>query len=130
MKKRLSVLFVLLLVTLGIQKSLAEVITPEVAKITADNFISLDESWRGCDDAQITLVECAGVPAYYVVEYNKGGWVLISAQSSSTPIIGYNTTDFYDLMDGTFGKLSDSERLVLKSKEKPGELNRTSKIGQ
>ncbi len=95
MKKRLSVLFVLLLVTLGIQKSLAEVITPEVAKITADNFISLDESWRGCDDAQITLVECAGVPAYYVVEYNKGGWVLISAQSSSTPIIGYNTTDFY-----------------------------------
>ncbi len=33
----------------------------------------------------------------------------------------YNTTDFYDLMDGAFGELPESERLVLKSKEKPGE---------
>ncbi|MBQ7321407.1 MAG: hypothetical protein IJW99_04870 [Clostridia bacterium] len=34
----------------------------------------------------------------------------------------YNTTDFYDLMDGAFGALPASERLILVSKEKPREL--------
>lgn len=34
----------------------------------------------------------------------------------------YNTTDFYDLMDKSFGSLPDTEKIVLVSKEKPGEL--------
>ena len=34
----------------------------------------------------------------------------------------YNTTDFYDLMDGAFGALPESEKTILKSKEKPEEL--------
>ncbi len=34
----------------------------------------------------------------------------------------YNTTDFYDLMDSAFGELPESERTVLVSKKKPGEL--------
>lgn len=33
----------------------------------------------------------------------------------------YNTTDFYDLMDHAFGKLPESERMVVKSDEKPNE---------
>ena len=33
----------------------------------------------------------------------------------------YNTTDFYDLMDNSFGELPHSERLTLKSSEKPKE---------
>lgn len=34
----------------------------------------------------------------------------------------YNTTDFYDLMDRAFGALPENEKIILKSKEKPGEL--------
>ena len=34
----------------------------------------------------------------------------------------YNTTDFYDLMDDAFGELSENEKLILVSKEKPDEL--------
>ncbi len=33
----------------------------------------------------------------------------------------YNTTDFYDLMDGAFGELPEHERLVLVSEKKPRE---------
>ena len=34
----------------------------------------------------------------------------------------YNNTDFYDLMDLSFGALKDSEKLILTSSEKPNEL--------
>ncbi|MBR5844160.1 MAG: thiol protease/hemagglutinin PrtT [Bacteroidaceae bacterium] len=73
----------------------AEVVSPEVAKQAADNFLTLDSEWRGADDATVRLVEHEGVPAYYVVEYNNGGWAIVSAQSSVDPIIGYNTTDAF-----------------------------------
>ena len=33
----------------------------------------------------------------------------------------YNTTDFYDLMDGAFGVLPAHERMILTSEQKPGE---------
>ena len=33
----------------------------------------------------------------------------------------YNTTDFYDLMESSFGVLPENERLVLISNEKPNE---------
>ena len=73
----------------------AEVVTPEVAKETADNFLTLDENWRGANDATVTLVERDGIPAYYIVEYNGGGWALVSAQSSTSPMLGYNTDGNY-----------------------------------
>ncbi len=73
----------------------AEVITQEVAKNAADNFMSLDSEWQGEGDARLTLVEEDGVPAYYVVEYEKGGWAVVSAQSSSRPVICYNPTGAY-----------------------------------
>ena len=34
----------------------------------------------------------------------------------------YNTTDFYDLMDNSFGPLPENEKLILTSEEKPNEL--------
>lgn len=34
----------------------------------------------------------------------------------------YNTTDFYDLMDRAFGELPESEKIILKAKEKPDDL--------
>ena len=75
--------------------SSAEVITPDYAKAVADNFLSLDSEWQGHQEASVRLVESDGVAAYYVVEYDKGGWAIVAAQLSSDPIIGYNTTDAY-----------------------------------
>ena len=34
----------------------------------------------------------------------------------------YNTTDFYDVMDGAFGALPEGEKLILTSRGKPNEL--------
>jgi len=60
----------------------------------------------------------------------KGGKVLYAAGNNDM-ILGdigteenepYNTTDFYDLMDSAFGTLPDSEKHILTSAEKPGEL--------
>lgn len=70
----------------------AKEITYEIAKETADNFLSLDNEWHNTTDAKVQLVEKDGIPAYYIVEYTAGGWAIVSAQSTSTPIIGYNTS--------------------------------------
>ena len=69
----------------------AEVISTEVAKQTANTFLTLDNEWHGDTNASIQLVEHNGMPAYYVIEYTAGGWAIVSAQSTSSPIIGYST---------------------------------------
>ena len=94
MKKFFSLLALVLFSVMGMV-SYAEVISPEVAKATADQFLSLDSEWRGAQEAQVSLVEKDGTPAYYVVEYEGGGWAIVEAQTSVSPIIGYNTTDAY-----------------------------------
>ena len=66
--------FTLLLTAIMVSSTMilqAEVISPEVAKQTADNYLTLDDEWRGADDATVRLVERDGVAAYYVVEYNN-----------------------------------------------------------
>ena len=94
MKKLFIVLSTVILSILSLCVQ-AEVISQEVAKQTAENLLSLDESWHGVNDATIRLVEFDGEPAYYVIEYAQGGWAIVSAQSSATPLIGYNTTGRY-----------------------------------
>ena len=93
--KRVFSLLAAVLVAMIATWSSAEVITPDYAKAVADNFLSLDSEWQGHQEASVRLVESDGVAAYYVVEYDKGGWAIVAAQSSSDPIIGYNTTDAY-----------------------------------
>ena len=96
MKRFITLLFVALVSAIGMNIS-AEVITQEIAKQTAENFLSLDNEWQGGgSEASIRLVEEDGMPAYYIIEYSAGGWIIVSAQSSSNPVIGYNTTDKYE----------------------------------
>ena len=66
MKKTFALLAAALMSVMGVV-SQAEVITPEVAKQTADNYMTLVDEWRGANDAEVRLVEFEGVPAYYVV---------------------------------------------------------------
>ena len=94
MKKLLIALSTVVLSVLcfGVQ---AEVVSQEVAKQTAENLLSLDSEWQAAGDATINLVEYDGEPAYYVIEYAQGGWAIVSAQSSASPLIAYNPTGKY-----------------------------------
>ena len=83
---------VLSVLCFGVQ---AEVVSQEVAKQTAENLLSLDSEWQAAGDATINLVEYDGEPAYYVIEYAQGGWAIVSAQSSASPLIAYNPTGKY-----------------------------------
>lgn len=91
----LSILVAVLLMSFTGIQARADVISQEMAMETAHNFLSLDSDWNGTDDATVNLVEEEGVPAYYIIEYSKGGWAIVAAQSTSTPIIGYSTTGCY-----------------------------------
>ncbi|MBQ6939393.1 MAG: Spi family protease inhibitor, partial [Muribaculaceae bacterium] len=90
--KRVRILFLTILCSVMSFISMAEVITADIAKETADNFLSLDKEWHCATEADVQLVEKEGIAAYYIVQYKAGGWAIVAAQSSSSPVIGYNTT--------------------------------------
>lgn len=94
MKKIFSVLALTLF--FGCFSVLAEVISSDFAKTTADNLLSADSDFLGAGEASVTLVEEEGVPVYYIVEYTKGGWAIVAAQSSARPLIAYNPTGKYE----------------------------------
>ncbi len=94
--KRLISLMTTVVVATIVNLAMGEIITKEVAKMTADNLLSLDSEWQGMGDADIRLVEKDGTPAYYVIEYNRGGWAIVSAQSAAKPLIAYNPTGEYE----------------------------------
>ncbi len=93
--KKFFTLFAALLLSV-MTYSYAEVISPNDAKAAVEAVLSLDEEWQSSGDAQIRLVEHNGIPVYYVIEYAQGGWVIASAQSSSSPLIAYNHTGVYE----------------------------------
>ena len=64
MKKFFSLLAVTFLCMASMQPVSAEVITPEVAKTTADNLLSLDKEFVGAGEATVTTVTEEGVPVY------------------------------------------------------------------
>ena len=96
MKKFFSLLAVTFFCMASLQPVSAEVITPEVAKSTADGLLSLDTEFVGGGEATVTPVTQDGTPVYYLIEYNAGGWAIIAAQSSSKPLIAYNPTGEYE----------------------------------
>lgn len=104
----------------------SEVITKEIAHETANTFLALDNEWHGATDAQVQLVEKDGIPAYYIVEYTAGGWAIVSAQSSSSPIIGYNTTSQY-AAPGAMRELLDFNARIITARAK--DLGNTEHIG-
>lgn len=91
MMKKLSILCSLIVASIFCMPLSAEVISTEYAQETANTFMTLDNEWHGVTDATIRLVEHNDTPAYYVIEYAAGGWAIVSAQTSSSPIIGYST---------------------------------------
>lgn len=95
MLKKISVLILFTIASVLCTPLLAEVVSTEHARQIANTFLTLDNEWHGENDATIRLVEYNNTPAYYVIEYSAGGWAIVSAQSTSNPIIGYNTKGEY-----------------------------------
>lgn len=93
--RKLLVLCSLIVTSLLCMPLSAEVISSEYALETANTFLTLDNEWHGVTDANVQLVKHEGTPAYYVIEYTEGGWAIVSAQSTSNPIIGYSTVGEY-----------------------------------
>lgn len=65
---------------------LATEITPQQATEVAKEKLSGEVQ-------NIRSFDYNGVKAYYVVEFREGGWVMVSADDASQPIIGYSRTD-------------------------------------
>lgn len=123
--KKIFTLFAAAVVSVMCMTLSAEVITPEVAKLTADNFLALDNEWHGATNGQVQLVEHEGVPAYYIVEYFNGGWAVVSAQSSSKPVIGYNTAGEF-AAPGAMGELLNfNAKMITARAQAEGEVEHT-----
>lgn len=117
MKKFLSVSAVSLFLCAALP-AFGYVITPEVAKTTADKLLSLDSDFVGAGEATVTTVAEDGTPAYYVIEYNAGGWAIVAAQSSSKPLIAYNPTGKYEAPEPMQAVLdANKKRIVAEAKE-------------
>lgn len=77
------------------------------------NFLDLKEKMHECIAASVSDGK---------VLYVAGNNDMILGDIGTEENAPYNTTDFYDVMDGALGELPDSEKLVLVSDEKPDEL--------
>lgn len=94
MKKVVSISLAVLLAMAGMIAR-AEIVSPVKAKEMADANMSMHEQWQGAGEADVRLVEENGTPAYYVVNYDNGGWAVISAQTAFQPLLAYNLTGEY-----------------------------------
>lgn len=87
MKKRL---FILLATMLPLALFAREVSTSEVIN-KATSFMGTRLSADDMSSMTLNAVQYEGRNAYYVVQF-KEGWILISADDTSDPVIGYSTT--------------------------------------
>ena len=93
MKKIFATLLTLTVATtLSLQ---AAVVPTETAGRLAQDAIT--ERFPGFDASAYTVkaVSYEGELSYYVVQFDGGGWVLIAADDTSTPLIGYNNTGIF-----------------------------------
>ena len=108
----------------------AEFGAADIAIVGGDNVSDYPHWNKSCALPKKNFLDLKSKMHHCISESTKGGKVLYVAGNNDM-ILGdigteenepYNTTDFYDLMDNSFGALPDDEKLVLTSLEKPNEL--------
>jgi len=92
MKKTVIVVLSVLLFTFG---AFAKEITEDVALRKASELMSNKQSNFTGRVNNTNLVKVSGDPLYYIINFIPEGWVLVSAQDVSKPIIGYSATGSY-----------------------------------
>ncbi len=102
----------------------------DVAIVGGDNVSDYPHWNKSCALPKKNFLDLKAKMHACVASSTKDGKVLYVAGNNDM-ILGdigtdenepYNTTDFYDVMDGAFGELPDGEKLILTSREKPNEL--------
>ncbi len=95
MKSKL--LFIFLLLTVTLSRTMADVVTPQTAALVARNFCyeQLLQDGVSINLNEIVLIpvttrEVNGLPVYYVFNLSTGGFIIISGEDAYTPVIGYN----------------------------------------
>ena len=92
MKKRVIVVLSVILLTFG---AFAKEITEDVALRKASELMSNKQSNFTGMVNNTNLVRVSGDPLYYIINFIPEGWVMVSAQDVSKPIIGYSTSGSY-----------------------------------
>ena len=92
MKKSFIVLLSVLFFTLS---AFAREITEDVAIRKASELMSNRQTNFTGKVNTTDLVKISGNPVYYIINFEPEGWVLISAQDVTKPVIGYSSTGSY-----------------------------------
>lgn len=76
--------------------SFAAVVSEKTAVETATKLLTVrgGSSFKG-GNATVETVSQEGVPMYYIVRFEKGGWALISAEDTVDPLLGYSFDSEY-----------------------------------
>ena len=77
-------------------ESFAAVVSEKTAVETATKLLTVrgGSSFKG-GNATVETVSQEGVPMYYIVRFEKGGWALISAEDTVDPLLGYSFDSQY-----------------------------------
>lgn len=92
------VLFLALTITLTIGAEAKEV-TSQTAAAMAKELVAERAEDFAAKVQSVTPMEYKGKTAYYVVQFAPEGWALISADDTSTPLLGYNTIGKFQTED-------------------------------
>lgn len=83
---RISFIASLLLASLG---------TVTAAEVSREQAVNMAQTKVDGTVDNVRLIDYEGQKAYYIVQFAEGGWVLVSADDTSIPIIGYSPDGVY-----------------------------------
>ena len=86
-KKYLALLFALLMSSISVE---AAEVTPAKAAAVAKQIMAEKVEGFADEVKEVKAVGFEGQKSYYVVQFAKGGWALISADDMSSPLLGYS----------------------------------------
>ena len=62
-------------------------------EVSREQAVSIAQEKLSGDVESVRSFDYEGEKAYYIVQFREGGWVMVSADDRSKPIIGYSPTD-------------------------------------
>ena len=99
-------ILLLLITFIGYYYSVSAPIRIEQAKTVAVNFMS----HNGIQGKTVFTVETEmfnGIPVYHIINFNDGGWALVSAENSVVPVLGYGIEGSFYIDEDTPEALID-----------------------
>ena len=94
--KKTFVLLTMMALTLGAE---AKVVTTQTAAAKAKELVAERADGFAAEVQSVTPMAYEGKTAYYVVQFAPQGWALISADDTSSPLLGYNTEGRFQTED-------------------------------